>query len=369
MPRPRSQCAVALLLLVGGGTVCAQQPACLLLRNGNVLEGRVRYVGGHYRVLGEGSELRVPPDEVATVAPSLDAVYSWRRAQLSAPTVDDHVALAAWCLDQELWPQASRELLDARALAPRDARIARLQWRLVHAALAPPPQTAAVPEPAKQEVPADKVDPDLLGPLPEGALEQFTRQIQPMLVNNCTNGGCHQPGGERAFQLNRDLLHGMAGQSSTQANLTAVLAAIKEQQPEESPLLVATRGPHGGRDGPAFTGRHADLQKRLEEWVRLVAVGPAPEPPANAPPAARDRGVVQASHFDLVREQWEADQMLQGAPASAPAAPDARDEFDPAIFNRQHAPAPRTQPQPMGQPPLAPGALPAGAPATAPRGR
>jgi len=277
----------------------------------------------------------VRPDEVATVARSIEEVYAWRRTQLTAPTVDDHLQLAAWCLDQKLWRHASRELLDARALAPRDARLATLQRRLLHAALAPPPAAPAAPEAVTQEVPTQEVDPELLGPLPDGALEQFTRQIQPMLVNNCTHGGCHRPGGERSFQLNRDLLHGVADHRSTHANLAAVLAAIKQGDLEESPLVTATRAPHAGRSTPAFTGRHHDLQRRLEQWVRLVATGPAPEAAPSPKTASRDRGVVQASHFDLIREQMEVDQLLQGSPERASATQGMRDEFDPAIFNRQ----------------------------------
>ena len=165
--------------------------------------------------------------------------------------------------------------------------------------------------------------------LPEGALEQFTRHFQPLLVNNCTASGCHQSGGDRTFQLNRDLLHGMADQRSTRENLAAVLSAIDRQAPASSPLLTAALEPHAGQPMPLLGGRHAQRAEDLQAWVNLVATE---QPAAAATPTPTDK--TTGGVFSVVKEQKARERMLGKTPPKV-ATQGLRDEFDPEIFNRR----------------------------------
>jgi len=278
----RIQLTLALALgLLAAGTHAAQQPAegetsLVLLENGNVLQGTVRVVDGHYLVSNEGSEIRLRPDRVAHVAASIQDHYAWKRSRLAKPTLGDRLDLAEWCMQHQLWGEASRELLEVRSRDPRNRRVGhverRLQqaWRLANAKPAPvDPRRQASQELANEIAEAAEAAQQLrlIETLPEGSLEQFTRRIQPILVNNCTTAGCHQPGGDQSFQLNRDILHGFADRRSTFANLASVLAAIDRENPGASPLLSAGNQPHAGKAMGVLNGRRGELNERLASWV------------------------------------------------------------------------------------------------------
>jgi hypothetical protein len=209
----------------------------------------------------------------------------------------------------------------------------------------------------------------LAATLPEGALQDFSRHIQPILVNGCAAGGCHSTEDARSFQLNRDLIRGVANRESTLKNLQAVWAVIDQETPEHSPLLMQPAVPHGGLPKPVFAGARQKAHDRMKEWV-LLATGksqPAPLPtdpngvqlaghqtpalpgqPAVVDPAAPANPEMAAEEMHF----WEDPDA--GAPPEA-SMPDARtpirqgadikpyeprDEFDPELFNRQQA-APR----------------------------
>ncbi|MCA9240452.1 MAG: hypothetical protein KDA37_09640 [Planctomycetales bacterium] len=320
----------ALTLVLIAASACAAPDSWLLLQNGNVMHGRASHEGGRVRLRNEGSEVWLEESEVAAIASSLPSLYQWRRGHLRSPTVGHHLTLAAWCAEQQLYAEASRELLDARTLSPGDPRITAMERQIMQLAFPPEPRAAeSAPRPRQRRAALSQQE---LDELPPGALEEFTRHIQPLLVNNCTTSGCHLPGTPGRFHLNRDLLHGLANRDSTLANLASVSAAIEFEQPAQSVLLRAIQQSHAGREGPAFSGRQAELGKRLEEWV-LAMADHQPASDTATHPAAGHRG-----SFARLREQLERDQLLSNnKPTRSPQG--FRDEFDPEIFNRRRKPA------------------------------
>ncbi|MEM8866468.1 MAG: hypothetical protein AAGF31_13065 [Planctomycetota bacterium] len=287
------------LLVTQPALASEPQPSAILLKSGGVLQGSLSLVDGRYRVTSQGDEIRLPTDEVVHVGPSLLSLYEWQHSQVPRADARERIRLAEWCIRQQLWPQAARELLEARAqdsLHPRlELAERRLEeaWRQTHQTAAEP---AAETHVDRQMAEAARAAQHLrlVEKLPAGSLEQFTRRIQPILENNCTTSGCHQPGGSESFQLNRNWLHGLADQRSTFANLAAVLAAIERENPDESPLLLAARQPHGGNPAGLLTGRRSELHDRLAEWVHGVTQPPAAK-------VARRRGpVLQPSYSALI---------------------------------------------------------------------
>ena len=108
-------------------------------------------------------------------------------------------------------------------------------------------------------------------------MEQFTRKVQPVLVNGCTTSGCHQPGGKQSFQLDRAMLHGLSNRRSTLRNLEATLALVDRHAPQQSDLLVVPREPHGGMGGPVFGPRQEQLATHLADWVAVVTGSSVPD--------------------------------------------------------------------------------------------
>ena len=153
----------------------------LVLRNGNVLAGKVLRQQDHYRVEMPRGQLQVPAEQVEMLCQSLVEVYQRRRAVRTGSTADSHLDLARWCLRHDLLDYAARELHDARSVDPQHRRLSFLERQLLHARrLAdqrsnPSPPTRVVPPQAEVEVAS-------LERAPRWARVLFVRQIQPLLV-------------------------------------------------------------------------------------------------------------------------------------------------------------------------------------------
>lgn len=335
----------------------------LVLHDGGVLSGAISRSGDRYLLRREGGEIEVAASKVAFVGGSLLEAYDDRRTRALQPAAyaDAHLSLADWCLRNNLLPQAARELLDARGLAPDHPRIALLERRLASASAPRPPRPQPVRRAtALEAVPASEEPHDATLPieeLPAGAVERFTRRVQPILVNNCTAAGCHQLHGRQSFQLDRALLRGLANRRSTQRNLAATLTLVDRSQPHLSALLTVSRRVHGGMREPVFGPRQAVAYSHLVEWVRLVTqIDSEAEQPAaalgetdeafgdetqsDAPIAA---GVAHSPELGMPLQQHGS--ALQAAGREALRRPprfgaqlstwQPKDEFDPEIFNRQ----------------------------------
>ncbi|MGL4513510.1 MAG: hypothetical protein ACRCT8_10500 [Lacipirellulaceae bacterium] len=328
----------ALAIFVWSGSCPAE---VLLMKNGAVLAGEVRVDGDRVLLRSEHSELLLRRSEVAATVATLAEAYRWQRERLdpNAASAEDRCRLAEWCIRQSLWREASEELAAARRLAPGWQRLALLERRLSmqREPVATPPGGVAL---ASHNEPS-AVEPDAGLTLPDAGLEYFTRRVQPLLVNNCTNGGCHLQERGGAFALDRRLLYGYADARSTQHNLRAALLAIDPTDPGASPLLRAASGAHHGVT-PITGPRRAELLGRLTAWVNAVAASNAPVAPAAAAGVAT---AVYEAPIDETQSKVERAVAHDGSlsvdmlrPANVvrggllvPAKP--RDEFDPAVFN------------------------------------
>jgi hypothetical protein len=202
-------------------------------------------------------------------------------------------------LRYNLFDHAASELAAAQRIEPHNRVMVRLNRRLAlardranHApaelatAHLQPPEIGRAPQAARTDE------------LPAGAVELFTRRVQPVLVNSCTTAGCHQPGGEQQFQLDRSLLHGMANRRSTTRNLAATLELVNRQQPQLSLLLTVPREAHGGMDRPIFGPRQDAALRHLVDWVAMITTTSPPpddELPADAVRPAAAEQVIPAT--------------------------------------------------------------------------
>lgn len=361
--------AVTLALLTAGP--CAAD--VVLLHNGGLFEGTVQRTSDAVTVEGDGSYIHLRTADVAHVAESLVAAYEWKRAQMGGDGLIaiDHLELADWAIENHLWEQAARELLDARQSAPTSGRLGLLERRLDEAmriATIMPPQKTPVPSErieALNGTPAAAPDDDFQRPaLPDGALEQFTRRIQPVLLNSCAISGCHgaEPAGGFAFDVAS--LRGYGDLRSTERNLDATLRLIDVHQPLSSKLLTIAKGPHAGVT-PIGGQRREEMLQRISDWAHKIALHNAPpvatEVPATATPmttAAQQLPTAASAQAPAMpapitpapvdpttasaEPDWEA---IVAAAEAKPAEikhgvqlerVGPRDEFDPAVFNTRY---------------------------------
>ena len=234
----------------------------------------------------------------------------------------------------ELFPQAALELLNARGIDPKHPRLALVERRLALLAairdaesrpagagsLGPSARSPQRPEneptgddPAGDEPVGDEPAVDTL---PEGALELFTRRVQPILVNNCTTTGCHGEADGSRFRLSRALLYGESNRRTTARNLSAVLAQIERERVERSPLLHHAIRTHGEMERPVFGAHRRDLYEQLVSWAQLISEEGIPVAPPQqvAAPASPNGRVVPASAPMPQRGAYRGPRIRFGAP-------------------------------------------------------
>ena len=360
-------CAAIILFCAAGA---AGQPpelgqGVLLLRNGQMIEGKITHADGHYQANFADGEIRLRDADVEFYCHTLEEGYQRKRAGIQLGNAHDHLQLAQWCEQHGLYRFATDELRDAAAIEPNHPMIGVLQRRL-QMAMEPPQPSAETAAHAGQGPTAEDLD-RLTRGMATGSVEAFSQYVQPLLMNHCTASGCHGPQSETKFRLMRAAFNQPAGRRLTQRNLHAVLQYIDYGVPQSSRFLTAISGPHGPVRTPIFTDHQAGQYKRLVDWVNLVTrqpggaeatasivAGKDAMPPAHAAEdAAAPRPLSSTANRarPLLRPSREgkpgpvrAASATVAEDAAAPADPPAKlpkaDPFDPEVFNRQYAPKP-----------------------------
>jgi hypothetical protein len=332
----------------------------LLLRNGQVLRGKIAHAGDLYYVFLDGGEIRVPLVEVEFCCRDLEEGYALKRDKIEPRKVEDHLRLAQWCLRHNLTGYAATQLATAKDADARDPRIPLLERRLKLALAEPAPEKLAL---AAANPIAELHDLDrLIHTLPVGTVETFTGSIQPLLLNHCSVANCHGVSSTNKLRLLRGPSGRPASRRLTQRNLHTVLTLVDRAQPAESLLISTPIRPHGPLDKPVFTNQQLAKFKQLVAWVHEVSKSSAPAPPSTvAEPSPllqtlsshaagkRDRYVGAATGGELpTSTAVDSAQLAESSvsasgeepPASVPdSLPKAAfvpvDEFDPRIFNRR----------------------------------
>ncbi|MBN2578207.1 MAG: hypothetical protein JXB10_04380 [Pirellulales bacterium] len=318
----------------------------LILRNGQVFEGQIDKQGNDYFVRLHNGRIRVQATDVEFVCQNLAEAYQRMKAVAQGGNLQNHLQLAQWCQRQGLKAQAAEELAVAEAIAPQHPLVLLFKRKLT----TPAPPAAKKPSSAAAVLPSDGELDRLVRSLPPKTVEIYTRSVQPLLLNNCTAGGCHGPQSAAKLRLLRAPQGQMASRRLTQRNLYAVLQYIDQKNPAESPLLKVPAGPHGKLKTPIFNEHQTNQYRKIVDWAMHFNPSASPSPPAEVPASE----VLPASHEEPVSEadppapEGAAPPLL--APPSSPklqrgaAEPPAftpQDEFDPEIFNRRHfGPAP-----------------------------
>jgi len=306
----------------------------LLLRNQNVLRGKISRVADHYLVAVPGGEIRVRASEVELFCHDLDEGYRRKRAAMQQGTATEHLALAEWCIRQELLGYAAREVIDARAADPTHPKIILVERRLHRSARVEatnkidPPSPAATPR-ATSAKELEK----MMRQLPPGVVETFTATVQPLLLNSCSTAGCHGRGGNAELHLERVGSRSIS-RRMTQRNLYAVIQQIDKDRPEQSPLLIKAGTSHARVNN--IQSKPLDLGKyeRLAKWIRIVTARDAPRATTVNEPTAEllqtMSGFIPPGTLGPVQQK-----LSENRRTNEEAAP--KDPFDPAIFNQQHA--------------------------------
>ena len=265
----------------------------VVLRSGEILIGRISHEADRYLIVSEGTEARLPARDVDFVCGSLDEAYRIQAARISAGKIEGHLTLAQWCLRQGLNGYAAQEITTTMGIDPADPRVAQLDARLQRAMrisaetiaaadAAAAKSSAAAGEggessatgttsnsAARAHAPISIAELDRsVRTLPTSTVENFTRSIQPMLLNYCATAGCHGTSGTSTYSLLRPALGSPPSQRLTQRNLYNTIQWINREQPADSKLLAKAQQAHAA---PETTGAACALSpaqyQELVAWV------------------------------------------------------------------------------------------------------
>jgi len=267
---PRALSCLAACLFTSMPSVAAQPakpPQIILLDNGHVLQGRLIDEGERVLIrLGKGSQLRLPRGRVRAVAGSIDEVYRRQHRQLHDGDILGRVALARWCLRNDLATQAERLLVELTKLAPRDPQVLALERQMRHSQKAD--RAAPNDSPVRPATAIERPTPPPAERIPVTDLVEFTQSVQPVLLNHCAASGCHGVVATSEFQLLRPLRGQRLTQRMTRSNLVSVLEHVDPATPLNSPLWNAATSPHGERAGPIIGGFQGERSlQTLREWL------------------------------------------------------------------------------------------------------
>ena len=318
--------------------------AVLVLRSGGTMRGVVAQAADRYIVQFDATnEARVPLHEVAYVCRDLEEAYRCKLEE-SGAGVEARLNLARWCFENGLFARAADQLLAIEAQYGPQSQSEWLHQQLLQVAsrgnaAAKPADAPPVPRAPLLDVAGRLRD------LPEDAVVDFTRTVQPLLLNRCATSGCHGPQGKSAYLLLRPPGNGPITRRLTERNIAASLSFIDRGAPQQSRLLEFARTAHGGRNVPPVASNEPVSYEALENWMRSIAksaelakprnIGepnellfqPAPTTPSVSPAAAMEDDAAPMTPKSMSTVTPTDAQDMDYRP---------RDPFDAEVFNRRY---------------------------------
>ncbi len=309
----------------------------LVLRNGNILRGKLQQRGKFYHVYMPNGELQIREQQVEMACQNIEEAYQRRREARAGSTADSHFELASWCLRHGLLDYAKAEIQGAQTTDPNHPRLALLQRQLKHSLQME--HRRKQQQQAKVHVTAEPapLDPAAIEKAPQWARALFVRQIQPLVVHSCAAGGCHQSDSKSVFRLNRLAIDGAGHPETTLRNLAATLEQINWDAAGQSDLLVRAKRAHGALS--ASTPLPPHKLKVLQGWVEQLAEVHRKETELNSLQlvAALPPSPPQQTKTQLLPPQQQASQEMRGEIRTASYEPKNADPFDPSAFNSRYA--------------------------------
>ncbi len=331
------------------------QPKMLVLVDGTVLEGRFAPRPDGYDVSSRAGRMFIASEQVRFTAYDLSDAYKRMQETFSERTPENHMLLARWCLSNKLTAEARREVLDALRLDPNRGDAKRTLAALVREDSNPssdPGSGAGLKELTSSRRSAtgilSSIETRSLAGLSRPVAQDFTRHVQPLLMNKCANSGCHGGSENPSFQLTSSRRG--SSPAIAERNLTAVLRQVDFSKPMSSPLLAAAEGTHGDLTQPIFRGRSGSQQiEVLRNWVKTAANDIAPDVNEEATDLkseirVTDRKTALATKANQAGAATESasphGRLLTSADTDGSFMADAdranvRDAFDPSRFNRR----------------------------------
>ena len=266
---------VAVTTTKGASAANAPAERVLLLHNGKVVQGTIQQGSTGYVVIKPEGRLVLPFEQVRLEADDVEDAYRQQHNALPDHSAAAHTELARWCLTYGLKDQARAEIHEALRREPGSLTAKNMLQRIDDQLLATKELPMVKAKNGQYSLLGD-VKPletvEALGGLPREAANEFVSKVQPLLVNRCATAGCHGPGSDNPFELQRAKLGKGSPKSYSERNLAAVLARIDRDRPASSPLLTKLRGDSKTTGAkPSHGGLSHEQTQIVRNWIVALA--------------------------------------------------------------------------------------------------
>jgi hypothetical protein len=316
---------LSLLCCLAGASLLAVMPerpsspstgGALILDNDQLIEGEIRREGAQVIIRRGKSETAIPAKRVIEIVADRKAAVQAMRESSNRRDPDERFRLIRWCLENNLRTEALQEAEDLLKSRPDDRRLKDLIAGLRE--LGPGAQTASKPSPTADS--GKVIDVDALDYNPE-SFGMFVSRVQPILMNVCI--GCHSGDKGGTFTLVRSDDN---SRNAALRNLSTTLKHLNRANPDESAFLMKSITAHGTAIRPPLRDRQHPAYQNLEAWVNLAVIpddgGQEPIKPVIEPNIVPKKSSTATGFGEASKSK----------PLPEPQT-EAKDPFDPAIFN------------------------------------
>ncbi len=256
----------------------SSEPVYCLLKNGNVLHGKLDQSGDKVTVeMDSTAKAVIRASEIEFFGPRLRQLYDFQKNKNLRWDVGEHLHMANWCIRNDLLLEAEEHFLYLRRAIGDQQTFKQLEQQYRQALLnSPEVRSAAGLSNAKSDPQKNTEQPvttataeiafDSMN-LSATAVGEFRSAILPMLQMRCGQAACH---GEytktklRLFSVSR------RSNSSSDRALESSLQYINPDAPQQSKLIQMAISPHGLQTVRGFDPTNqSDRQflERLQVWI------------------------------------------------------------------------------------------------------
>jgi hypothetical protein len=272
----------------------------VLLQNDRLIEGQVVPSGDFFSIqVAEQSRVSIPKSEVVHVAADKRGIYQFKRDAVKRWEAGDHFQMTRWCMLNELHAEAAghyREVADLHGDHPRVRQLAlELQSRLLKIPEFRSYLGLAVEESKPGSKPGVSVAETQSGAAPKSLAStgsvvtastnkdfsattaaalhpqiaaQFSRRIQPILMNRCGQPACHGAQSNNGLRILEP--YRAAYERVSSENLRSVLAHVSTNSGELSALLQYATTAHGIQPQAGISITETKLLTELTNWIQFV---------------------------------------------------------------------------------------------------
>jgi hypothetical protein len=264
---------LGLLLSLVMATNCQESESIdfLIFRNGSTVSGHVTRENDWYALRNDSGqgESRYPVSTVLEVCKGARETYLFLKERIPSDDPAGHCLVARFCVTNGLDKEARDEIQTALKLDRRCTDARSLLAQLENKGKKPDTPVPDLPAPTVSSLPAARLEewPQAM----QGGFTEYTKHIQPILLNGCGTTACHGTAeGRRAFTLTRGLYGAAPSPLTSRTNLERVLGLVNKEHPDESELLKRGLQIHGGAKNAPLLGADQAAYQQLQAWVATV---------------------------------------------------------------------------------------------------